>query len=328
MRLTTFLSASLLIALILTPGEAHSVPRQIAFQGFLMDETTGRPFEGTADLILALYDAETDGNRVWPDPPLDPERHNNVLVSEGVFQIALGSLKPLDPADFDGSPLWLGVAVEDQDELPRTQLRTSPFAMRAAVADSAGVVGMPDDGDWARNDGDIYRLTGNVGIGLTNPSSKLHVDGTAEMTGFTLPTGAADGSVLTSNASGVGTWQPLGGGLQARGGSFQAPSSPGNHQETGLGFQPTALLFWVASAWPNGGTATGFMTNTEQMSQNNGSDNANHASSFSTQDITVRDGNGGPTRLKFDLVSLDPDGFTVNFSTANSGYTVMYLGLH
>ena len=46
-----------------------------------------------------------------------------------------------------------------------------------------------------------------VGIGTNNPAYPLHVNGTVLMTGFRLTTGATNGYVLTSNSSGVGTWQ-------------------------------------------------------------------------------------------------------------------------
>ena len=48
----------------------------------------------------------------------------------------------------------------------------------------------------------------HVGIGTGNPAAELHVNGTALVTGFRLTTGAHSGYVLTSNSSGVGTWQP------------------------------------------------------------------------------------------------------------------------
>lgn len=51
-------------------------------------------------------------------------------------------------------------------------------------------------------------FAGDLGIGTAAPAAKLDVNGTARMTGFKLPTGAAAGRVMTSDASGVGTWQP------------------------------------------------------------------------------------------------------------------------
>ncbi len=53
---------------------------------------------------------------------------------------------------------------------------------------------------------------GKVGIGTTAPAEYLDVVGTVQTQGFKMPTGAGSGWVLTSDASGVGTWQPSGGG--------------------------------------------------------------------------------------------------------------------
>jgi hypothetical protein len=46
-----------------------------------------------------------------------------------------------------------------------------------------------------------------VGIGTDTPTDALEVIGTAEVEGFRMPTDAADGHVLTSDADGNGTWQ-------------------------------------------------------------------------------------------------------------------------
>ncbi|HEX7319905.1 MAG TPA: hypothetical protein VF399_06070 [bacterium] len=48
---------------------------------------------------------------------------------------------------------------------------------------------------------------GNVGIGTTSPSNLLHVNGTTRTNGLLIPTGAASGYVLTSDAGGADTWQ-------------------------------------------------------------------------------------------------------------------------
>ena len=57
--------------------------------------------------------------------------------------------------------------------------------------------------------GDQIVSSGNVGVGTAAPAAKLDVAGTAKMTGFQLGTTATAGQVLTANATGTGTWQPL-----------------------------------------------------------------------------------------------------------------------
>jgi len=49
-----------------------------------------------------------------------------------------------------------------------------------------------------------------VGVGTGDPAEKLDVAGTVKTTGFRMTTGAADGHVMISDATGLGSWRPAG----------------------------------------------------------------------------------------------------------------------
>ncbi len=107
-----------------------AVPRAIAFQGFLTD-AAAQPLQGTVSLVLSIYGAATGSSPLWT------ETQASVAVSDGVFAVTLGNATPF-PADLFISPTrFLGIRVNGEAELPRTQLRSTPYARSADWADEA-----------------------------------------------------------------------------------------------------------------------------------------------------------------------------------------------
>ena len=84
---------------------------------------------------------------------------------------------------------------------------------------------------------------GNVGIGTTNPGAKLEVAGQVKITGGS----PGANKVLTSDASGLATWQAPS-GLPS--GSIIMYSGPWNFDDTGLGIN--TLLGWALCNGNNG----------------------------------------------------------------------------
>ena len=117
------------------------VPQKINYQGFL-SSNTGVPVNSSSlpaplQLTFKLYDA--NGALLWT------EVQSNVSVTNGVFNVALGSVTPFSSATpspllFD-KPYFLGVQVNNDPEMtPRQPLAASPYALRATIADVANAV--------------------------------------------------------------------------------------------------------------------------------------------------------------------------------------------
>ncbi|MEE8576408.1 MAG: hypothetical protein V3T31_04060 [candidate division Zixibacteria bacterium] len=73
------------------------------------------------------------------------------------------------------------------------------------------------------------KTNGRIGIDEPNPTRELDVNGSIEMNGFSMPTGASNGYVLTSSASGIGTWQAAAsGGITGSGTTNYLPRFSGS----------------------------------------------------------------------------------------------------
>ncbi len=157
------------------------VPATTSYQGVLKDAGGENVPDGDYDFTFSLYDVPSEGTALWTEA-------QTLSVAEGIFNATLGAVAPLDlPFDV---PYWLGVAVAPEEEMtPREELMTAPYAFRAAVAESL-VGGGGADTDWVEAGGNVYRLTGKVGIGTTTPEFKLTV--------------ADDGGILATGVQGEG----------------------------------------------------------------------------------------------------------------------------
>ena len=133
---------------------------------------------------------------------------DNVSIEDGYFTVELDFGNDV----LDGDARWLEIAVRpgDSNDLyttlsPRQAITPAPYAMYAQTTGG--------DNDWMISGNDMYSIpSGNVGIRTSSPETELDVAGIVQMTGFKMPTGALGGYLLTSDASGVGSWQAAGGG--------------------------------------------------------------------------------------------------------------------
>jgi hypothetical protein len=170
--------AVLLSVILLSTAALADVPGMISYQGTLTDDG-GVALDTTVAITFAIYGDSTGYLTLWS------ETQPSVAVTDGVFDVLLGSVSPLSKALFGSTAsCWLGVQVGSDPEMtPLQRLDTVPFAFHAAEAETAGyALSAPAaaDGDWVITGSDMYAgVAGKVGIGVTTPTFRLDVQDAA-----------------------------------------------------------------------------------------------------------------------------------------------------
>jgi hypothetical protein len=118
----------LLLAAALSCANVHAaVPQTLNYQGYLTS-SGGTPVNATVAMVLKLYTASSGGMAFYGET-------QSVVVSNGVFDVVIGSVTPL-ALPFD-VPYYLGVSVgSDAEMTPRWLVTASPYARRAAAAET------------------------------------------------------------------------------------------------------------------------------------------------------------------------------------------------
>lgn len=173
MRSITFvvvLAFTLLSAMALA-----AVPGLINHQGTLVYDD-GTAVDTTVAMTFTIYTDSTGGTPVWAETQPD------IRVNNGIFNVLLGRVNMISDTVFDGTSRWLGVQIEGYPELtPRQRMVGVGYSFKAGEADTADYARyavVPSDEDWTIDGDNIYRETGNVGIGTTDPGSyKLNING-------------------------------------------------------------------------------------------------------------------------------------------------------
>ena len=136
----------LVVAALFWAQTAGAIPLQnaastasgtIAYQGRLAD-AVGTPLSDRYPMGFRLYASDSpDALPLWTE---EWTGTSSVVVSDGLFNVMLGSLTPISQQIITGNnSLFLGITVGNDDEMsPRIQLGSVPFAVQAlTVADGS-----------------------------------------------------------------------------------------------------------------------------------------------------------------------------------------------
>src|SRR5690349_11310782 len=135
-------------------------------------------------MIFSLYDSQTGGTLLWS------ERQTVQCNDDGHYVVLLGATEP------EGLPMevfasrqarWLGITSEGEGiEHERVQLTSTPYALKAADADTLG--GKPAS---------AYMLSPSAGAENTQPVNAASAGNSTAKTGA--------GNIINPNISGTGT---------------------------------------------------------------------------------------------------------------------------
>jgi hypothetical protein len=106
-----------------------AVPQLINYQGYLT-RTDGTPLDTTVAMSFRIFGMSNGGNMLWM------ETHPAVVVTDGLFQVLLGSVTPL--SDLFDANRWLEIQVGSDFEMtPRQQIVSVAHAYRVGTVDGA-----------------------------------------------------------------------------------------------------------------------------------------------------------------------------------------------
>lgn len=131
--------AALLFAVVLVATAAFAVvPTTMSYQAVFTDTEGNVMPDGVYTIGFHIFPSAAGGPPIWSE-------WQDVTVVNGVFEVILGSIFPLDPSDFldpEGDGQWISISYEDTWMHPRQFISSVPYAFIACVADTARNLGV------------------------------------------------------------------------------------------------------------------------------------------------------------------------------------------
>lgn len=196
-RVCTIFLTLLILGLYLSPHAfaTTGTNKQISFQGKVVNTNGTNVATANYDFEFKIYTVSSGGAAIWTETRTGA---NQVTVTDGVFQVNLGSVTALPGSvDFNTDNIYLGINFNNNGEMtPRVQFTAVPQAFNAlkvaglTVTDTTGTLTIPSGKTISF--ADAFTTSGAFPLTFTTTAS----------TNVTLPT---TGTLLTNTASAVQT---------------------------------------------------------------------------------------------------------------------------
>jgi len=100
------------------------IPQLINYQGYLTDNKE-KPLSGNYSIKFLIYQQLEGGNNIWNET-------QKIDISDGIFNVLLGSEKELSQKLFDGNLIYLALKVgNDEEMVPRKLISSVAFSFKS-----------------------------------------------------------------------------------------------------------------------------------------------------------------------------------------------------
>ncbi|GAK57755.1 hypothetical protein U27_04722 [Candidatus Vecturithrix granuli] len=144
-----YVGFKMVVLMVVLCGNAFAAPQKVNFQGKLTD-AAGNPITASVSMVFSIYDVVSGGTALWTET-------QSVTVTNGIYNVQLGQVNPMDTELTETKALWLGVKVGvDAEMSPRVEL--TPGVYDLIILNTITV------------------KNSSIGIGTTNPEFKLSLE--------------------------------------------------------------------------------------------------------------------------------------------------------
>jgi hypothetical protein len=175
---------------------AANAPQAISYQGHLVN-SSGEPIDSAVTITFCIYDLPENGTIIWS------ETHTGVNVTDGWFNLTLGSINPLPDTVFATAERYLGMTLAGSIELtPRTRLVSTGYAHRVSTiggAESGCLSGLVEIVPEEAKDG---RLTDPALIVRGNDADSVVISPVDDITIYSTNDAGDQTILVTSEAQG------------------------------------------------------------------------------------------------------------------------------